>query len=45
MQVKLEHVIDLDRSYASVNKNNIIKDTRVLFSFLKTSLMRFISFK
>lgn len=31
MQVKLEHVIDLDRLYASVNKNNIIKDTRVFF--------------
>lgn len=35
MQVKLEHVIDLDRSYASVNKNNIIKDTRVLFLFFE----------
>lgn len=42
MQVKLEHVIDMDRLYASVNKNNIIKDTRVFF---KTSFMRFISFK
>lgn len=31
MQVKLEHVIDLDRSYASLNINNIIKDTRVFF--------------
>lgn len=31
MQVKLEHVIDLDRSYASVNKNNINKDTRGFF--------------
>lgn len=35
MQVKLEHVIDLDRSYPSVNKNNIIKDTRVLFLFFE----------
>lgn len=31
MELKLEYVIDLDRSYASVNENNIIKDTRGVF--------------
>lgn len=39
MQVKLEHVIDLDRSYHSVNKKNIIKDTRVLFLFFRKHLL------